>query len=572
MAAMNNEPGTSYVLFSKLNLGKIIGISEKTRSILNTLTSLNKGNILIILLLDEENVEYILKNASTPSSRIRLADGLFDAINELELDGLAVIIEKNLDSLTTADRETVINFINTLYPLFEAKGKIIMKRETNSLGRDIWSIGSEKNITNLLPAIEVKSPPIISREAVVTTENTEEIITRRRKAPNESSPQTETTETTDPKNIEEGPREDPPAEKHPSLNERTPPSLQLPVIIGFSSPNDVFNPGTNVKSLIESQLEKGMTEIPIYSGGNVTPDGTTLSLAGSNPPDLKNFMDMLNQIELEQKLPANTIRLRPYIRASVTSSDTSQTANPNSPGKVTLSNPHIRSNLISLIKQISNGQRFNINGDRIDEITLDFEDTTASNYDPKDVDPGDALSDSSVLTMATFIQELKQSGFTKKIGLYSLGILDPDWFPSETMNPGSPFAVSPRNFISRSDLITLFKSGLDVYEFAAYSTFPDANGAGGFADPETYGPIHTSYQNFLSHHLQEMRSIGKDPGEHLRILIPVYSDPNVVNLSTALSSLKNLISTGNTSKILGGVFDLGSLDALEKTMILNAIE
>jgi len=349
-------------------------------------------------------------------------------------------------------------------------------------------------------------------------------------------------------------------------------NLQLPIVFGFSQPTDVINPGENVKDQIKAQVAQGVYEVPIYPGGSVSPDGSSLALLGSNPPDLSNFMNLLTEIENEDpNLNPNDLRLRVYIRASVTTADAGPPANPNSPGKFELSDLNKRTNLIDLINKLANGEIYNIDGSRIDEFTLDFEDTTASNFDPADIDTGDNIDDSSISTVAIFISELKQSGFSKKVGLYSLGVLNENWFPNELETPGSPFASSPRNWISQVDLQNLFTAGLDVFEFAAYSIFPDLNGSGGFADPTTYGPIHDGFSSFVNHHIQTIQDLGKDPQQNLRILLPVYTDPNVIDLSTALSTLQNLVTNQIFDKIYGGVFDFGSLDANERSMILNAM-
>jgi len=347
-------------------------------------------------------------------------------------------------------------------------------------------------------------------------------------------------------------------------------NLQLPLIFGFSSPADVLNPGQNVRDQITAQVAKGVYEVPFYMGGNVTPDGMTLQLSGQEP-DLTSFMTMIDGLEGALSLSAGTLRLRPYVRASLTQDDVN--ANPNGPGIVQLEDPNVRQNIADLVVDIAQNNRFNIQSTRVDEVTLDFEDLLAANYDlndlkaATDVVAGQARGDVSLVD--DVISRIPSSR-SFKVGLYSLGILSEFWFPSENANPGSPFSVSPRNFIAQQDLNDLYANGLDVFEFAAYVIFPDLNGAGGFATPATYGPIHSDYNGFISAHIQAVQNAGKDPNTDLRILIPVYTDPDVIDLATALSTLQSFLQNMTLSQIFGGVFDFGSLDSNEQTQILNA--
>lgn len=356
----------------------------------------------------------------------------------------------------------------------------------------------------------------------------------------------------------------------PSVPSPTP-RLQLPMIFGFSQPADVLNPSAFVENQITEQARLGITEVPIYAGGNVTPDGRELTLSGQTP-DLAPFMAMLARIETTLGLPANTLKVRPYIRASLTAADA--TANPNGPGRISLNNTTTRASLITLLNSIVNGQKYGLDAARVEEFTLDFEDLTASNYDQNDLAAGD---EGSVTQMGNFIEALKQSGFAKKIGLVCTGFATANWFPAETTQPyGSPFQISPRNFISSEDGVFLFRKGLDTLEVDAYSIFPLQGGAGGFADPIIYGPIHADYDDFVAYQYRCMANItAAVPGRtlnsgNIRLVIPTFAGTEIVSTATAIQGLQEVLRTQVGLTIRGAAFDFGSTDANERQAILDA--
>lgn len=343
------------------------------------------------------------------------------------------------------------------------------------------------------------------------------------------------------------------------------PALKAPAIFGFSSPRAVLQPTSVEEHQIIEQLKRGVTEVPVYLGGSVTPDGKELRLQGF-APDLKPFMDLLKKIEVNGGLNTGTIRLRPYLRASLTAEDAS--AQPSAPGKISLNDPAVRSSLISLTKELLSG-KYGLDASRVDELTLDFENITASNFDPQDLAPGD---EGNVTQLASLVKELRAAGVTQKLGLYCAGILNSNWFPSETAQPvGSPFKNSPRDFVSPDDVKLLLTSGVDVLEVGAYSVFPNLSGAGGFANPNLYGPIHAEYASFVGFHIDTVKGLGFDPEKRLRLLVPVFSGSDIVPFKDALAALKDRIRTGLVNTLQSGVFDFGNMDAQEQADHLAAL-
>jgi hypothetical protein len=134
-----------------------MGLQQKTEELLAALEPIKTADVLIILEMNEASIEFILNNATNIEQTKKWTDFLFNRINDLELDGIAVMTYENVNRLNTPERETVKQFIDSIYRSFESKGKLVMKRERNSLGRDIWSIGSDRRLTELLPALEERN-------------------------------------------------------------------------------------------------------------------------------------------------------------------------------------------------------------------------------------------------------------------------------------------------------------------------------------------------------------------------------------------------------------------------------
>lgn len=348
----------------------------------------------------------------------------------------------------------------------------------------------------------------------------------------------------------------------------TPPAISLPMIFGFSNPSDILSPGSAVETLITEQAKKGVFEIPFHLGGNITPDGKDLMMGGKTP-DLKSFMDLLASIEKKLNYPANTLRIRAYLRASLTAQDAS--ADSFGPGKTSIMDPVVRQNIKTLIQQIATGNKYNLQSVRIDLITLDFEAILASNYDVQDLFAGD---EGYTNQMADFIQEVKALQLGKKIGVFSAGFINKNWFPSEKATPiASPWTVSPQNFISPEDASLLFSKGLDVIVLGAYETFPDQSKVGGYVNAGTHGPLHSNFESFLKFQIQVIKDLSLDPSKNLILALPAFQSgqsPNVVLTATAVSTIQTLINSGFISKFQGEVFDFGSVDAAEQSLILNA--
>lgn len=353
------------------------------------------------------------------------------------------------------------------------------------------------------------------------------------------------------------------------------PKLSIPAIFGFSQPADVLTPSTAIKQQIISQVNKGVLEIPIYLGGNITPDGRDLK-NGGQIPNLKSFMDLLTTIETEMKIAPKTLRLRGYLRASLTAADaTSETFGP---GKTSIMTPSVRQNIKTLIIELLTQNKYFIDSSRLDLLILDFEAILASNYDQNDLAAGD---EGFVPQIADFVRELKILGLNKKIGVFSAGFINKNWFPSETAQPiGSPWTISPNNYISPEDAETLYLAGVDQIVVGAYDFFPDQAKVSVYADPLKYGPFHQNVEAMLRFQIDTVRAIGQrqpqlklDPGKNLILAIAGFKTaqtPDVIDTGVGVTALQNMISQGFIDKILAEAFDFGSLDVAEITLLLNA--
>jgi len=356
-----------------------------------------------------------------------------------------------------------------------------------------------------------------------------------------------------------------------TINPPQSPKLSIPVIFGFSQPSDITSPSALMEQQITDQVNKGVIDIPIYLGGNVASDGSGLVPS----PNFSPFMNLLTKIETNLQFAPNTLRLRGYLRASVTKADAD--TQQGGAGKISLSNASVRSNVKALIRDIALNNKYQMASARLDLITLDFEAITASNYDQNDLASGD---EGSVTQIAQFVSEIKTMNIGKKIGVYTAGMINKNWFPSETATPvPSPFLVSPTNYLSEEDAELLYTSGLDVIVIGAYVTFPNAST---FVNnnPTAFGPIHTDFESFLKHQITTIRNIAsRNPNLNLNpinnelLLIPDFASatlPNVVSTDSAVQSLKSLINSGFSTQIHAEAFDFGSLDSTEKALILSA--
>ncbi len=348
-----------------------------------------------------------------------------------------------------------------------------------------------------------------------------------------------------------------------------PPALSIPIIFGFSQPSDITSPNAAVEQQITDQVKKGVMDVPVYLGGNITPDGNDLKNGGQTP-DFTAFNAMLSKIEKNLNFPDKSIRIRGYLRASLTAADASAQAS--GPGKTSIMNPSTRQNIKTLIQQIATQKKYGIDSSRLDLITFDFEDLLASNYDPADLAPSD---EGFVNQIADFVKEIKQMNLGKKIGVYTTGIINKNWFPNEKAIPtGSPCKDSPRNFISKEDAQSLFAAGVDTLTLGAYVIFPlkspPSCGADPTLMPNPYEPFQDSYESYLRFHIQTIKDLNLNPSQNIIIVISVFSANGVVTPAISVTALQSILSSNLVNLIQAEAFDFGSLDVNERTLILNA--
>jgi hypothetical protein len=360
---------------------------------------------------------------------------------------------------------------------------------------------------------------------------------------------------------------------------QAPQEAEYGAIFGFNTLADVSSPGAEVQQQIIEQLKRGNRRVPIYMLGNVTEDGLDIGLNSASGVQkvsndaFKPLLTMLDNIEKAGNLPSGFIRLTPYLRLSVTEEDRDPKTNPNSPGKVDLSNPTIKANVQTLIKEIASTNRFGIS-DRVSTesasplsgypsmgggIVIDAEDILDPDFDRDDLqDPNDHNSASSS-NIADLIQGLGQKDF--EVFVYNLGILNKDWFPKST----GPFASSPRNFLSITAAKEIISAGGKL-AIALYERFPDPqlhNAGKNVSDPAVvaqYGPYHPTYVSFVTDQLKRLIDAGINIEEQ-RFLLPAFKGsaliPSAVEAINAFETAKAQVAA--TRKLVAEVFEASNL-------------
>ncbi|MDF2379253.1 MAG: hypothetical protein P1V18_03460 [Candidatus Gracilibacteria bacterium] len=360
-----------------------------------------------------------------------------------------------------------------------------------------------------------------------------------------------------------------------------PTTAEYSTIFGFNTLADVSNPGPEVQAEIIEQLKRGNRRIPIYLLGNVTPDGMDVGLnSNSGIQTVANIafqplLTMLRNIEIAGNLPPGFIRLTPYLRLSVTEEDTSPITNPNSPGKVLLSDNTIKTNVQVLIRQVADTgvDRFGL-ASRIQTeptsplsgypamgsgIVIDAEDILDPTYDADDLmNPAD-INSASATNIADLIQTMGGRNF--EIFVYCIGIINQDWFPKAT----SLFAQSPKNLLSITAAQQIINAGAKL-ALAFYERFPDAvaHAAGlDTSDPSViaqYGPYHTSYQDFVINQLQRLTNAGINLEEQ-HILLPAFQGSSLI--PDGINAINDLeiarLAVAPTRKLLVEVFEGSNL-------------